>query len=186
MSSLDGKKIASGQPLPAWLNWANCCWSDLPPTVPSIWLILIGTSGCAFLKASAAGTRGGSTHTVISPPESVCFDEAPPAELPSSPQAARRNSAAAAVVAAARRFFPRRARGDFMDKLLRKMVIRPRRDSRLDVRNCSNVRPIVPLGQSFDVIVFTCRDRARQRRHSRAVDSRTTSSGGGSVISTSA
>ena len=90
MSSLDGKKMASGQPCFAWLNWANCCESALLPTVPSIWLIVVSISGWAFLKASAAGTRGGSTHTVMAPPESVCAGaEAPgwPGSPPPPPHA---------------------------------------------------------------------------------------------------
>src|SRR4029453_9434460 len=89
MSSLDGKNMASGQPFLAWLNCANCWDSALLPTVPSIWLIVVGMSGLAFFQASAAGTRGGSTQIVIAPPESVCSgaDPAGPVGPPPPPQA---------------------------------------------------------------------------------------------------
>src|SRR3954464_6189326 len=50
--------------------------------------MLIGISGCAFLKASAAGTRGASTQTVILPPESVW----PPVLPPPPPEHADRAS----------------------------------------------------------------------------------------------
>src|SRR3954468_15648400 len=50
--------------------------------------MLIGISGWAFLKASAAGTRGASTQTVILPPESVW----PPVLPPPPPEHADRAS----------------------------------------------------------------------------------------------
>src|SRR3954453_12242061 len=87
-SSFDGKKMASGHPFFAASNCAKCCCVVVAPTVLSIWTMLIGISGCAFLKASAAGTRGASTQTVILPPESVW----PPVLPPPPPEHADRAS----------------------------------------------------------------------------------------------